>query len=137
MVADAMSVARRPWWVIGSAAVVLHGGSTHARDVDVIVDPADIAAVIMATGAAPAEAPADPLFRSAWFLRWSDPPVPVEFMAGFSVAIGSAWRPVEPRTRERITVDQAPVFVPARDELRQILASFGRPKDVARALLLS
>ena len=135
-VADVLTEAKRPWWVIGSAAVVLHGGTTNARDVDVIVGIDDVETIAAATGARAIEAGNDPLFLSERFLRWDGAPMPVEFMADMCVRNRSEWRRVEPRTRERIDVDQASIFVPGRLELRYILEAFGRPKDVARAQLL-
>lgn len=135
-VAGVMAVARKPWWVIGSAAVVLHDGATAVGDVDVLlsIDDADAAAAWLGMVAAPGSE--HPLFRSARFFRWEQAPLPIEFMAGFAVRCGNAWWPVEPLSRELITVGDAAVFVPARDELRVMLARFGREKDVARAALL-
>ena len=135
-VAEALTAAKRPWWVIGSAAVVLHGGTTNARDVDVIVGIDDVETIAATTGARAIEAGNDPLFLSERFLRWDGAPMPVEFMAGFRVRNRDEWRRVEPRTRERIDVDQASIFVPGRVELRYIMEAFGRPKDMARARLL-
>ncbi|RZM06027.1 MAG: hypothetical protein EOP68_16945, partial [Sphingomonas sp.] len=104
--------------MIGSAAVVLHGGTTNARDVDVIVGIDDVETIAAATGARAIEAGDDPLFLSERFLRWDGAPMPVEFMAGLCVRNRNEWRRVEPRTRERIDVDQASIFVPGRVELR-------------------
>lgn len=135
-VAAAMTGAREPWWVIGSAAVVLHGGATGAKDVDVLLSVRDVEAVATGLGMTAGPGGEHPLFRSARFLRWDGAPLPVEFMAGFAVRSGDAWWPVEPVSRERVAIGHEVVFVPARDELRAMLLRFGREKDVARAALL-
>jgi len=42
MLSEAASGARDPWWIIGSAAVVLHGRSIdHVKDVDLVMSAAD------------------------------------------------------------------------------------------------
>jgi hypothetical protein len=52
-VADALAEARQPWWIIGSAAVALHGADVTVGDVDVLLGEAD------ARGAAAAGAGCD------------------------------------------------------------------------------
>lgn len=135
-VADVLADAREPWWVIGSAAVALHGGRTDVRDVDVLLSIADASPVAARVGRTPQAGSAHPLFRSESFFAWTAPPLAVEFMAGFAVARGGEWVPVVPRTREGVAVGGASVFVPARDEMRALLASFGRPKDRERLATL-
>jgi len=83
-------------------------------------------------GVAPLDMPPDPLFRSTAFARWDKPPVPVEVMAGFHVAIAGQWHPVKPRSRERIDLEGIGLFVPDRRELLALFRSFGRPKDGPR-----
>ena len=39
--AMAQAGARDHWWIIGSAAVVLHGVDTSVADVDLLLSPAD------------------------------------------------------------------------------------------------
>ena len=58
-------------------------------------------------------------------------------MAGFEYRVGETWHPVQLTTRQAITVGAATVYVPERDELRRIIAGFGRPKDIERARLLA
>jgi hypothetical protein len=58
-------------------------------------------------------------------------------MGDFEVRTGEVWRRVEPTTREPRTVAGRTLFVPSRRELAGILRLFGRPKDLARADLLS
>lgn len=137
-VAAIMEEARDPWWIIASAAAALHGAKPIiVADVDVLLSVEDIGRILPALGIAPYPAPPNPLFRSKILAKWPAPPVPVDFMAGFEHRVGDIWRPVSPVTRQAITVDTATVYVPERDELRRIIAGFGRPKDLERARLLT
>lgn len=133
-VAQAMQVARGPWWVIGSAAVALHGaGPATVADVDVLLMPDDAARVFARLGLAIERGAAHPDFRSDIFGTWRGSALPVEFMAGFCHRQAGEWIEIRPATR--IAVQD--VFVPEREELRVMIKAFGRPKDVERARLLS
>lgn len=139
-VGNLMAAARAPWWVIGGAAVFLHrpdaAGEIAPNDVDVLLDPADASAVLSRIGLAPTADGGDARFRSAAFVRWACA-LPVDFMAGLETCgEGGAWRAVTLRTRQAFVVGGVSVFAPEREELRALLHSFGRPKDVARAALL-
>ncbi|MDB5444296.1 MAG: hypothetical protein JWP73_2672 [Phenylobacterium sp.] len=135
-VATAMEVAEQPWWLIGSAAVALHGTpAVEVRDVDVLVGIAD-ERILAALGVEATAGGGDDLFRSTTFGVWRTQPLTVEIMAGFSLKQGAAWRAIEPATREAVELDGRQLFVPARPELIGILRAFGRPKDLERALLL-
>ncbi|RYY26353.1 MAG: hypothetical protein EOP62_10550 [Sphingomonadales bacterium] len=124
-----MRDARDDWWIIGSAAVALHGGNpVDARDVDVLLTVADARRILPGIGVALTPGVADSRFRSDFYCAWGAPPVPVDFMAGFHV-YGEA---LVPATR----LGMAGVFVPSREELLAMLRHFGRPKDLARARLL-
>jgi hypothetical protein len=57
-------------------------------------------------------------------------------MAGFAVRAGDAWRKVIPATRQVVRVGSIALPVPEREELRAIVESFGRAKDLQRADLL-
>ena len=132
-VVAAMSALRRPWWVIGSAAVVLHGAPTSVADIDVLCGSEDDArAVISALGGEILVGTGTDLFRSTVFGRCSAIPLPVEVMAGLSVR----GEPVRLTTREWRHDDDVQVPVPSRAELIALLRRFGRPKDLARAALL-
>ena len=126
-VAAALVDARAPWWVIGSAAVALHGGATTVADVDVLLALADAQALLARWDLAPTARP-DAIFRSTLFARWTGSSLPVELMAGLTVR----GLPIRPLTR----VESGGVFVPARDELAALLRHFGRANDIARAALL-
>ncbi|WP_294091578.1 hypothetical protein [Sphingomonas sp.] len=128
-VATAMIPARDPWWIIGSAAVALHGASpVEVRDIDVLLGVADARRILPGLGIALTPGTPDSRFRSDFYCQWNAPPVPVDFMAGFH-AFGEL---LIPETRESV----GGVFVPSREELLTILRHFGRAKDLERARLL-
>ncbi len=126
-----------PWWLIGSAAMAMHGAAPIVvADVDLLVSPADAAALIARLGLAPLAAASD-RFRSTPFARWTAPALAVEIMADFHVATAGGWVAVRPRTRVAVDVAGRALFVPAVAELRAIGRLYGRPKDMARDRLLA
>lgn len=128
-----MASANDDWWIIGSAAVALHGAvPVTVADVDVLCSERDALAVVARLGLSMAAGGADPLFASAVFARWEVLPLAVEFMAGFRVR-GAA---VALITRELVRVAGGVVAVPSREELRGLLVRFGREKDLVRVGLL-
>jgi hypothetical protein len=137
LVAEAASDAADDWWIIGSAAVVLHGRSVpHVKDVDVLMSAADAADFLKRTGGSVRAGQAGERFRSLVFGLWTAPPIPVEVMGGLSVAGDGGWREVALSTREPVSVAGACVYVPSADELVHLLHWFGRAKDLERAQLL-
>lgn len=126
------------WWIISGAAVALHGvGDIDLADVDLLVSRRDAEPLASRLGIALAPGRPNDLFRSALFGRWLEPSLPVEIMAGFRVRSGDGWSEVWPTMRKAVSVEGADVFVPSREELGRMLLEFGRPKDRARARLLS
>lgn len=137
MVSEAASAATEPWWIIGSAAVVLHGRDIpYVKDVDLLMSARDAGALLRRVGEYPRNGEANERFSSVVFGCWVGPPIPVEVMGGFSVAVSGRWRDVSLSTREAVSVGAAQVFVPSVEELVRLLHSFGRPKDFERARLL-
>lgn len=137
-VGDAMQGTTDPWWIIASAAVALHGADTgRVADVDVLLSVNDARRLLPTLGLAVTPSTGHPAFRSSIFATWTKSALPVEFMAGFRHHAAAGWRPVHPRTRERIAISSTCVFVPSRHELQQILRAFGRPKDLRRAKQLA
>jgi hypothetical protein len=137
LVAEAAADAADRWWIIGSAAIVLHGRNLpHVKDVDLLMSAGDAETFLRRTGVPVRAGPADARFRSAVFGVWTAPPIPVEVMGGFSVAGDGGWREVALSTREPVSLAGARVYVPAAAELVRLLHSFGRPKDLERAALL-
>jgi hypothetical protein len=137
LVAQAAADATDDWWIIGSAAVALHGRSVpQVKDVDLLMSAPDAAAFLRRAGVPLRAGQADARFRSLVFGLWSAPPIPVEVMGGFSVVADGGWREVALATRDPVTVAGVSVYVPSADELVRLLHTFGRAKDLERARLL-
>jgi len=135
--AGALADVRDDWWIIGSAAVALHGGDPGGiADIDVIVSERDLEALYARLPLIDTRDESKGIFRSQRFGLWSDPDLAVEFMAGFEALLEGNWQAVLPRTRQSKNCDGAEVFVPERGELIAILEQFGRPKDLRRAAAL-
>lgn len=132
-VAAVMADATDDWWIIGSAAVALHGGSPIAvADIDVLTSRAGALRLAALWGATP-DPPGDhSLFRSAVHFEHELAGVTVDVMAELQVN----GRLLQPRTRVVAAMGDATLYVPERDELIDILHLFGRPKDLERAALL-
>lgn len=137
MIATAMRVARDNWWIIGSAAVALHGCQTSVADVDVLTSESDARGIATTLGLPSAPGTPSDRFRSRIFATWTAPPLPVEFMGGLALHDGRAWIDVELSTRMPATIDGQTIYLPDRAGLAALLHRFGRPKDLARARLLT
>ncbi|TPG12343.1 hypothetical protein [Sphingomonas oligophenolica] len=135
--ASAMAGAHDRWWIIGSAAVALHGADAgNVRDVYVLLSRRD-AEVICAKHVIPIEPHTPhPLFRSAVFARWTGMPLTIELMADLEVAASAGWQRLAPATRQQFTTAAGSIYVPDRQELAAILRRFGREKDIVRAAAL-
>jgi hypothetical protein len=117
------------WWIIGSAAMALHGVAGLAvGDVDLLMSRRDADALLRSRGIEPAPGEADGRFRSDVFGRWSAGGFVVETMGGFHVDGVE----LVPRTR----IDSGGVYVPSVAELIAMCEHFGRPKDEERAARL-
>lgn len=126
------------WWIIGSAAIALHGFPvTPVRDVDLLMSARDAEIFMKRVGGGGRTGPPSAKFRSAVFGTWRAPPLPVEVMGGFALAAANGWQPVVPRSREAKRVGDQELFVPSVPDLKAMLMAFGRPKDLERALLVS
>jgi hypothetical protein len=134
--AGELAACRERWWLIGSAAMAVHGVPVEVRDVDLLLGEADAEAVLARRGLAAAPGSPSDLFSSAIFASWPAPPYTVELFAGFRLRDGDVWRPLVPSTREMHRVAKASVFVPSVAELIAWGRLFGRGKDQAREPLL-
>lgn len=132
-VAAEMERAVDPWWVIGSAAVALHGADTIAADIDLLVSVCDAMMLIERLRLSAERPDAHPVFRSRIFARWHRSDRDVEIMAGLAICDDGRWHPLAPVTR----LSMKGIFVPDRAELAAILSRFGRPKDIERRRLLA
>jgi hypothetical protein len=136
--AGLMTAARDPWWIIGSAAVALHGGDPGAiGDIDVLASARDAEAVLARLAVPCQPGSPHPRFRSTIFARLTGSPLPIELMAGFAVATGDGWQPVGFASREAVDVGEARLFVPSVADLVALLALLGRDKDRRRAALIA
>jgi hypothetical protein len=136
-IGEAAAGAGDPWWIIGSAAVVLHGRAVaHVKDVDLMMSARDADALVRRVGGDFRETGASDRFRSQVFGIWSEPPVSVEIFGGFSVRTDERWRELSLTTRQPVTVAGTCLYVPSAEELVRVLHLFGRPKDLERARLL-
>ena len=136
-VAQAMRAAVAPWWIVGSAAVVLLGGETAVADIDLLAGERDGRALAARLGVPLVASDAHPRFRSKVFARWQRSDRDVEIMGGLMLAEGWGWTALVPATRVAVAVGGETLFVPARDEMIAILDRFGRDKDRTRARLLA
>jgi len=136
-VAEAMRGAHDPWWIIASAAMALHGASPiDVADVDLLASERDAEALIAALGIAQPPPAISPRFRSAIFVRWEEPPLPVEIMAGFEVHSPNGWHMIRPKSRVAVDCGDIRLFVPDVPELIAQCHRYGRDKDRQRATLL-
>lgn len=127
-----------PWWLIGSAAMVLHGVALAAiDDIDILTTPAGARVLAAQWAIEPTTPGPTDLFASDVFFQRSDTPLAVEVMAGFRVKAAGGWTPVLPKTREALAGPGGPWLAPSRAELLDMLALFGRTQDLTRAKLLS
>jgi hypothetical protein len=128
--------AKDEWWIIGSGAVALHGADVKVRDVDLLMSVRDAVQLLERVGGKLRDGKPSTQFRSEVFGTWYETPLPIEVMGGFSLNTANGWRPVILRTREERRVEGHGFYVPGVGELKELLRSFGRPKDLERALLL-
>lgn len=134
----ALGAAQQRWWILGSAAVALHGAELHEiRDVDVLLDPRDCPAVFARLGIAVQSGQGDGQFRSEVFQRWDQASLPVELFAGFKLCEQGVWHELLPQSRMPVQAGAVTVYIPERDELIAMLQRFGRPKDLLRIAALS
>jgi hypothetical protein len=138
MLAEVASGATSPWWIIGSAAVVLQGCSVpHVKDIALLMSAADADHCLRLACGMHKPTGTDQRFRSMVFGIWEAPPVPVEVFGGFTLATSTGWREVKLTTREAVTIAGHQLSAPSAEELMRLLREFGRPKDLERARALA
>jgi hypothetical protein len=137
LLAEHLTTLKDDYWIISSAAVALHGvGGLTLGDVDLLTSLADGERLTASLALSNIAGDQDPLFRSALLAQWRKPPLTVEIMADLCVFHSGKWCEVLPKTRETIIVGSHHIFVPSRQELHDMLRTFGREKDLERARLL-
>jgi len=129
---------RDPWTLIGSAAACLAGAEVAVADLDVLTSVRDAETLIEHWRARRDDAyvpGGEERFRSR-FARFRFPGLPVEVMGGLELCGERGWEPVRVDAIVTREVDGLAVPVPAVAEQIRVLESFGRPKDLQRAVLL-
>ena len=132
-VAAAMLPARDEWWLIGSAAMALHGADVEVADVDLVTSVADAERLF---GDVVHPGTASDRFRSDRFGHWATAGLTVEVMAGLEVQVGGSWQPVAVPARMPMRLGDTLVFTPGVEGLLSMCRLFDRPKDRVRAALL-
>lgn len=136
-VAEAMADTPDDWWIIGSAAVALHGASPlTVADIDVLTSRRTALRLARRWGAAPDPRGDHDLFRSAVHFEHRLGEATVDVMAELEVNGPGGWDLLRPRSRIAIPLEGATLYAPDRAEVIEILEHFGRPKDLERAALL-
>ncbi len=126
-----------PWWIIGSAAVVLHGVDPGTiRDIDILVSPNDAKTLSSSLQCKNMADQRSNRFRSVYLLKPDFGPFPVEIMAGLEFQSNGHWLALTPKTRQMFPIAGQKLYVPSRQELITILQLFGREKDLRRAEML-
>lgn len=136
-VAEVMAAAHDDWWIIGSAAVALHGARpVTVADIDVLTSRDQALRLAELWDASP-EPPGDhPLFRSAIHFEHRLAGATIDVMAELEVNGPAGWTLLRPASRVPLRAGAATLYAPDRAELVEILRLFGREKDLARAALL-
>lgn len=126
-----------PWWVIGSAAVALHGADPgHVADVDLLTSTRDAVTLLAAAGVAPDGTSDQSRFRSVYG-RWPVRSREIEVLGGLEIFTVQGWQAVRPATRVPVQCGPATLYIPERGDLIAILKLFRRDKDLARAAALA
>lgn len=129
--------ARDPWWLIGSAAMALHGARPlHIADIDLLTSVGDARRLLQARGVAPETGTSSERFRSEVHASWPVPPLQADLMARFHVRSAAGWREIVPATRLAVETPAGVFYVPAIAELIEMCRLFDRPKDHERRRLL-
>jgi hypothetical protein len=137
VVVTATAATRDPWWIIGSAAMALHGVErVDPVDVDLMMSPEDARRLLRDRGTADDSRDEHESFRSQVFGRLTDEALPIDVMGGFHFRRGGEWIGLRPESREAIALPFGVIFAPSLAELIEITQGFGRPKDLIRVQIM-
>ncbi len=133
--AELMKGEAEPWWIIGSAALVLCGiEDIVPDDIDVVADQDTLRRLLAKAGVAEKPTAAHTQFRSSPYGRIEvDGGTDIEVQGDLELWENEAWTPLTFASRIEVAAGSATVFVPSLDEQAAILRRFGRPKDLAKA----
>jgi hypothetical protein len=133
--ASMMANANKPWWIIGSTALVLSGvrGLTP-DDVDVVADGEMLQRLLGITE--PSRKPHEK-FQSSPYVRISVAGgMDIEFQGDLALWENNKWTRLLIGSRIEIRFKDIALYVPNLEEQLQIFRRFGRPKDLAKATVL-
>lgn len=135
LLAGLMAEAHQSWWLIGPAAVGLHGGEPGTfRRFEVIVSPGDARRLAETRGLTLERGPATPLKRARKSLTLPLGGFEAQVMYGVEQHAGGRWVAVLPTTRVGVDLgDGRMIYTPEPAELAAILRQTGRGRDIARA----
>jgi hypothetical protein len=126
------------WWIIGSAALVISGmEGLMPEDIDVVSTKRTLDKLLINAGAELALPKPHALFRSDPFRRIvREGALDIEVQGDLEVCRDGEWTPLVIVTREPIQIGKLQVYVPSLGEQAEIFRLFGRPKDVAKAVMI-
>jgi hypothetical protein len=136
--ADFMADADKPWWIIGSAALVLSGVQrVEPDDIDIVCDGETLFQLLEGSGVKIQPPLPHRQFRSIPYQRILVPNgTPIELMGNLEVHDGTAFRTLCISSREAVRAAGKTFYVPSIAEQIAIFRLFGRSKDLAKAALL-
>lgn len=133
-VARLLANCERPWWIIGSSAVALHGAAAGPiADIDVVIAPEDFTSLESAGAIQSIDDRTRDHFNSDHFGRAEIAGMTVELFAGLKVKSHGQWHLVAFDRADTIEIGGKAVTIPTRADLVALLELFARPKDLARA----
>jgi hypothetical protein len=135
---DLQRLCADPWVLIGSAAARLVGADVGVADIDVLTSSADADRLVdhwRARRESQFEPAGAERFRSR-FARFRFAGLPFEVMGGLQLHDTREWVPVLAGETMLVAFGGMWIPVPRVAEQIRILESFGRPKDLQRAVLL-
>jgi hypothetical protein len=137
-VAAFMNDADKPWWIIGSAALVLSGvQGVEPDDIDIVCDGKSLFWLLESSGIKVYPPSPHKQFRSSPYQRIQVANgTPIELMGDLQVHDGTAFRALKISSRETVRAAGTTFYLPSIAEQIAILRLFGRSKDLAKAALL-
>lgn len=135
---DLQRLCADPWVLIGSAAARLVGADVGVADIDVLTSATDADRLVehwQVRRESQFEPAGAERFRSR-FARFRFAGLPLEVMGGLQLHDKREWVPVLAGETMLVAFCGMQIPVPRVAEQIRILESFGRPKDLQRAVLL-
>lgn len=126
-----------PWWVIGSAAMLMFGHAEGTiNDVDFLVSARDAKAISDRLNLPNLADSSSELSRSPFLLHPKSDETAIEIIADLKIKQGDIWMPVALTSRETHNLNGSTLYTPDRTELAALYRRIGRDKDQRRAAQL-